>query len=71
MGHKQHHHDRETTHRRGPEPVHLPSADPTTALQNRIRIRAYELFQAQSGNSPLENWLRAEREILHSSGPRL
>lgn len=35
-----------------------------------ISRRAYELFEARgrSGGDPLEDWLRAERELLESAG---
>ncbi len=35
-----------------------------------ISRRAYELYEARgnSGGDPLEDWLRAERELLESAG---
>ncbi len=34
------------------------------SLHDRIRQRAYEIFQQRPGESDLQNWLEAEREIL-------
>jgi hypothetical protein len=30
-----------------------------------VSLRAYEIAQSGQGGSPVENWLRAERELLH------
>jgi hypothetical protein len=35
-------------------------------LEERIRQRAYELYQQRGGNE-LDNWLEAEREVLGKS----
>ena len=43
--------------------------EPEARLQDRIRQRAYELFQAKLGNSEMQDWLQAEREILHEIAP--
>jgi hypothetical protein len=67
MGHKHHHHD---THRHGFAQGIQKTEEPEAALQDRIRQRAYELFQAKSGGSDMEDWLQAEREILHEMTPR-
>jgi hypothetical protein len=32
-------------------------------LEDRIRIRAYEISQSEADRGPLENWLQAEREL--------
>ena len=64
MGHKQHHHDHDATHRHGPANG-LAAQEPE--LADRIRRRAYELFQNHPDSSELQNWLRAEREILQAS----
>ncbi|HUY13649.1 MAG TPA: DUF2934 domain-containing protein [Terriglobia bacterium] len=59
---KDHHDD---TRRHGSD-QEIPKIEESEAtLQDRIRQRAYELFQAKSGSSDMQDWLRAEREILH------
>jgi len=67
MGHKQHHDD--TQQRRSDQKT--PKAEePKATLQDRIRQRAYELFQAQSGGSDTQDWLQAEHEVLHEMAPQ-
>ena len=66
MGHKHHHDD---THRHGSVQGIPKTAEPGPTLQDRIRQRAYELFQAKSGGSEMQDWLQAEREILHEIAP--
>ncbi len=39
-----------------------------TLLVERIRERAYELSQSAETGSEQENWLRAERDVLHECG---
>ncbi len=65
MGHKQHQHDHNVTHRHGPENGLAAAQEP--GLEDRIRRRAYELFQAHPDSSELQDWLCAEREILQAS----
>ena len=67
MGHKQHHHNHEETHRHGSEPENRLATAQQPGLEDRIRLRAYELFLTQPGGSDLQDWLRAEREILQAS----
>ncbi len=64
MGHKPHQHNHDATHRHGPANA-LAAQEP--GLADRIRRRAYELFQTHPDSSELQNWLRAEREILQAS----
>lgn len=35
-----------------------------------VQDHAYELFQAKRGDSETQDWLRAERDILHESASR-
>ena len=49
-----------------PAPARKQSTTETLSLEERIRQRAYELY-VQRGNqygSDLDDWLRAEQEIL-------
>ncbi len=67
MGHKQQHDD---TRRHGSDQKTLKAEKPKATLEDQIRQRAYELFQqAKSGGSEMQNWLQAEREILHAIAP--
>jgi hypothetical protein len=38
------------------------------ARHDAIALRAYEIFHSPSSRSTLDNWLRAERELLFKSG---
>jgi hypothetical protein len=58
-----HHHD--DTRRHGADQEIPKIVESEAALLDRIRQRAYELFQSKSGGSAVQDWLRAEREILH------
>ena len=58
---KDHHDD---TRRHGSDQEIPKTEESEAALQDRIRQRAYELFQSMSGGSAMQDWLRAEREIL-------
>jgi len=53
------------------EPDASPRVDSFIAkrivLQKDIAVRAFEIFQSRSGGSTLDNWLRAERELLSSA----
>jgi DUF2934 family protein len=42
-----------------------------TALHDRIKLRAYELYQSRGSvnGSDLQDWLQAEREVLSQSEP--
>jgi len=42
--------------------VHTPSV--STPLHDRIAVRAYEIYQRRIRQSPLDDWLQAEQEIL-------
>ena len=44
-------------------PAHLPPPPPS---QDEVRLRAYEIYLARRPNpgSPMDDWLRAERELL-------
>jgi len=66
MGHKHHHDD---TRRHGSDQKALKTEEPEATLEDRIRQRAYELFQAKSGGSEMQDWLQAEREMLHETAP--
>ncbi len=66
MGHKHHHGD---TRRQGSDQKTLQTEKPEATLQDQIRQRAYELFQTKSGNSEMQDWLQAEREMLHEIAP--
>ena len=66
MGHKHQHDD---THRHGSAQGVRKAEEPGVKLQDRIRQRAYELFQAKPGGSEMQDWLQAEREILHEIAP--
>ncbi len=48
-------------------PTRLPSG--TQELQEQIRQRAYELYEARGGEEghDLEDWLRAEEEITQET----
>jgi hypothetical protein len=37
---------------------------PDAMLHHRIQQRAYEIHQNKASNSPLEDWLEAERQVL-------
>jgi len=39
------------------------------ALQARIRVRAYEIYEAREkiNDRALDDWLQAEREIIYAS----
>jgi len=41
--------------------------DKSTEFEERIRLRAYEIYleRGSQGGSDLDDWLRAEREILN------
>ena len=59
-----------------PETLGAPQTvgDTTAASpgRDRIAMRAYELYQARGSRdgSALEDWLKAERELLNTAGPR-
>ena len=40
-------------------------AQPDPMLEHRIRQRAYELYQVRVQGSDSQDWLQAEREVLH------
>jgi DUF2934 family protein len=44
---------------------------PTAPDEERIRLRAYELYLQRDGHhgDPTEDWLRAEREVREQSAP--
>ena len=42
--------------------VHTPSV--STTLHDRIAARAYEIYERRIRQSPLDDWLQAEQEIL-------
>jgi Protein of unknown function (DUF2934) len=42
-----------------------PMAQPDPMLEHRIRQRAHELYQVRVQGSDLQDWLQAEREVLH------
>jgi hypothetical protein len=48
--------------------VKVPSTEAST--EDRIRVRAYELYLLREGaaGSELDDWLQAEREILAKGG---
>ena len=61
---------------RGMEPKHVPTTDhlnPMDGVSESIERRAFELFQARGGvnGSDLDDWLRAEAELLHSAHVQL
>ena len=64
MGYKQHPHNHEHTQRHEVETPHAKPAGPEGAMQERIRMRAYELSQTEPGGSAMQDWLCAEREVL-------
>ena len=35
-------------------------------VTNKVAVRAHELSEIEPGNSPIENWLKAETEVLSS-----
>ena len=38
---------------------------PDAMLEHRIQQRAYEIHQTKANGSPFDDWLEAEREVLH------
>lgn len=42
-----------------------PMAQADAMLEHRIRQYAYELYQIRVHGSDLQDWLQAEREVLH------
>jgi len=40
------------------------AAAPAPVTHEQIALRAYELYVAGAGADPLNNWLRAERELV-------
>jgi hypothetical protein len=42
-----------------------PRAQPDAMLEHRIRQCAYELYQVRVQGSDLQDWLQAERDVLH------
>jgi Protein of unknown function (DUF2934) len=46
-----------------------PSVKKTLSPQEKIAVRAYEIYLERKGapGNPLEDWVRAEREILAKS----
>ena len=56
-----------------PVPTTLESAvkaQPTLSLEERIRMRAYELYLQRNGNggTPEQDWLQAKQEISGQQG---
>lgn len=37
---------------------------PATPSHDRIAVRAYEIYTSGEGNSPFDDWIRAERELV-------
>ena len=42
-----------------------PTAQPDPMLEHRIRQWAYELYRVRVQGSDLQDWLQAERDVLH------
>lgn len=60
---------RTTTRRAAPR---LPTPPMPDELRDRIATRAYEIYLQRTGQGPLDDWLKAEREILrhpHAGDP--
>jgi Protein of unknown function (DUF2934) len=54
--------------RRTKQVSQMPSA--SEHLHERIARRAYELYEGRIRQGPLDDWLRAEREILEAKETR-
>lgn len=48
-------------------------ADPTNELQERIRLRAYDLYEQRGGDHghDIEDWLQAELELTQTKPEKL
>jgi hypothetical protein len=45
-------------------------ANDESALEDAIRLRAYEISQSGDSGTPEENWVRAERELSPTTADR-
>ena len=57
--------------RPAPEPDWYPKDESHIGTEETIRRRAYEIYceRGRQPGSELDDWLRAEREVLGASGP--
>jgi hypothetical protein len=48
--------------------VHIGDLDGSATQEERIRERAYQIWEAEGAGDPEEHWYRAERELTNASG---
>jgi hypothetical protein len=53
--------------RRVVRPSRKRAAAPAPVTHEQIALRAYELHLLGAGADPMENWLRAERELVRAA----
>lgn len=46
------------------ESTHAPSDSPEAITQDMIAKHAYEISQSEEAGTDVENWVRAERELM-------